>query len=174
MRTGINVVAAYVAWFAVAFLAARGHLAAAVLPSLAAVVLHLGLTPAGEHGQEIRLLFVALLIGIAVETALVALGFVVHAEGLSFGIVPPAFMIGLWLAFATMTNVALRWLRHRPFLTALLAFVAAGPSYYAGAKLGAIALGEPALMSCIGIGLVWMPALPLLMYAARRLDQPRS
>ncbi len=174
MRTGINVAAAYISWFAVALLAARGHLLAAVLPSLAAVALHLGLTPNDERGQNLRLMGVALLIGIVVETALVSLGFVRHAAGLSFGILPPAFMIGLWLAFATMTNVALGWLRDRPLLTALLAFAASGPSYYAGAKLGAISLGEPVLLSCIGIGLVWMGALPLLMFAALRLAQPRS
>lgn len=174
MRTGINVAAAYLSWLAVALLAARGHLVAAVLPSLAAVALHLALIPASARGQDLRLMFVALLLGIVVETALVSLGFVVHAAGLSFGILPPAFMMGLWLAFATMTTVALQWLQDRPLLTALLAFAASGPSYYAGAKLGAIAIGEPVLLSCIGIGLVWMAALPLLMFAARRLAQPRS
>lgn len=171
MQVLANVVAGYVAWVAVAFLAARGQPLLALLPSLAAVVLHLATTANAARGTELRLVLLAIPVGFGVESILLRAGITGYAEGAAWGGLPPAFMIGLWMAFATFLNVSLAWLKVRPVLAVLLGAIAAAPSYYAGSRIGALTLAEPLVLSLAAIGLLWAVALPLLLGAARRMKR---
>jgi len=171
MQVLVNIVAGYLAWLAVAILAARGEPLLAVLPSLAAIGLHFAVMPAPVRGNELRLIALAIPVGFVVETILLKTGVTRYAEGASIGGLPPLFMIGLWMAFATFLNVSLAWLKARRGLVVLFGALASGPSYYAGAKIGALTLAEPTLLSLAAIGACWMVAFPLLMAAARRLDR---
>jgi hypothetical protein len=167
----VNVLVGYAAWLAVALLAARGAPLMAVLPSLFAVVLHLALKERGARGREAILSLIAALVGLVVECLLMHIGVTSYAVGATTAGLPPAFMIGLWMAFATFINVSLAWLKPRVALAALLGAVASGPSYLAGSKLGALTLGEPIWQSLVIIGLLWAVAFPLLVIVARRLDR---
>lgn len=175
MRIAVNVVVAYAAWFAVAWLAARGDVLLAAVPSLAAIGVHLLTSPAAERPGEVRLALAAGAIGLAADTVHAALGLVDFGQGQLFGVLPPLFMIALWMAFASMLNVSLAWLRGRWALAAVLGAAGGAASYYAGAKLGAIGLGDPLWRSLAGIGAVWAFVFPLLMWLSGRLGgQPRS
>lgn len=167
----VNVVAGYAAWLGVALLAARGEPMLAVLPSLGAIMLHLVLTQPGARIREANLSLIAAPVGLVVEALLMRAGVTSYSEGASVAGWPPAFMIGLWMAFATFINVSLAWLKPRLALAVLLGAVASGPSYLAGSKLGALTLGEPLWQSLITIGLLWAVAFPLLVIVARRLDR---
>jgi Protein of unknown function (DUF2878) len=167
----LNVALSYAAWFAVALLAAQGAFGLAVLPSVAALLIHLAVTPAGQRRPEAMLAAAAIPLGLAVETIHMAAGATRYANGASIGGLPPAFMIGLWAAFATLINVALGWLKDRLWLAAAFGALASGPSYYAGSKLGALALGEPVWQSLATIGAVWAVAFPLLILMARRITR---
>lgn len=167
----VNVVVGYAAWLAVALLAAQGAPLLAVLPSLLAVVLHLVLTGRGARGREALLSLAAAPVGGVVEALLMHMGITSYAAGATMAGLPPAFMIGLWMAFATFINVSLAWLKPRLALAALLGAVASGPSYLAGSKLGALTLAEPVWQSLMAIGAIWAVAFPLLVIVARRLDR---
>jgi hypothetical protein len=169
MQAVMNVVLSYAAWFAVAMLAAQGEFGLAVVPSLVALVIHLGVMPADKRRTELLLAAAAVPIGLCVETIHMASGATHYAEGATVGGLPPAFMVGLWAAFATLINVSLAWMKDRMWLAVLFGALAAGPSYYAGSKIGALSLGEPVWQSLVIIGAVWAVAFPLLIVMARRI-----
>lgn len=172
MLVFLNIAASYAAWFAVAMLAARGHFLLAVLPSLAAVGLHLALTPSAGRRAELLLSTAACGLGLIVEAIHMAAGAIHYAPQATPGGLPPAFMVGLWAAFATLVNVSLAWIKDRLLLAAIFGALASVPSYYAGSKLGALEFGEPVWQSLAIIGLVWAVAFPLLLQFARTLDRP--
>lgn len=168
MRIAVNIVAFYAGWFGAALAAAQGETLLAVLICLAVVALHVGLSAA--RGQELRLAAASVLIGFIAETLLISTGltrFTAHNPGSVF---PPAWMLALWAAFATLINVSLTWLKPRLAVAAGLALIGAPPSYLAGEKLGALALATPLPVSLIAIGAVWAIAFPLLLVFARRLE----
>jgi hypothetical protein len=165
----LNVMINYAAWLAVASLAARGQFALAVLPSLGAVVVHLVTTPSGRRRPELLLSLAALPLGLLVEGINMASGATQYATGASIAGLPPAFMLGLWMAFATMANVSLAWLKERTIVAAVFGALAAPASYYAGAKIGALTMGEPVWMSAAIIGAAWAVAFPTLLWVAKRM-----
>lgn len=171
MRVLMNVVLSYVAWFGVAMLAAQGEFGLAVVPSLVAVVIHLGMTPAERRRPEMVLAAAAIPLGFCVESIHMAAGATRYAAAATVGGWPPAFMIGLWAAFATLINVSLAWMTERLWLAVLFGALAAGPSYYAGSKIGALTLGEPVWQSLVIIGAVWAVAFPLLIVMARQINR---
>lgn len=170
MLVFLNIAASYSAWFAVATLAARGHFFLAVVPSVAAVGLHLALTPTGGRRAEVVLMTAACVLGFIVEAIHMAAGATNYVPDATPGGLPPAFMVGLWSAFATLVNVSLAWLKDRVLLAAIFGALASGPSYFAGSKLGALELGEPVWQSLAIIGAVWAVAFPLLLQCARILE----
>lgn len=174
MLVFLNIAASYAAWFAVAMLAARGHFLLAVMPSLAAVALHFAFTPATGRRSELLLITAAIALGFVVEAIHMAASATRYSPLATRGGLPPAFMIGLWAAFATLVNVSLAWLKGRVLLASVFGAVASGPSYYAGSKLGALQLGEPVWQSLLIIGVVWAVAFPLLLQFALVLDRTGS
>lgn len=165
----LNVVLSYAAWFAVATLAARGEFALAVLPSLAVVAIHIAVMPAERRRPEMLLCLSAVPIGFLVEGFNMAAGATSYAAGAAIAGTPPAFMLGLWMAFATLANVSLAWLKDLLWLAVAFGGLAAAPSYYAGSKIGALSLGEPLWLSLMIIGAAWAVALPVLLWIARRI-----
>lgn len=167
----MNVALNYAAWFSVAMLAAQGEFGLAVVPSVVALVIHLGMMPALKRRPELVLSAAAIPLGLVVETISMAAGATQYAEGATYGGLPPAFMIGLWAAFATLINVSLAWMKDRLWLAVLFGALASGLSYFAGSKIGALTLGEPVWQSLVTIGAVWAVAFPVLILVARRLDR---
>lgn len=169
MLVVLNFVLSYGAWLAVATLAARGDFLWAVVPSLIAVAGHLLLMPPERRRPDFLLCLAAIPLGVAVEGWNMATGATRYAAGAEVAGGPPLFMIGLWMAFATLPNVSLSWLKQRPAVAVLFGAIAAAPSYYAGAKIGALTMGEPIWQSLVLIGAAWAMALPALLYLARRI-----
>jgi hypothetical protein len=169
MRIAINIAAFYAAWFGAAFAAARGELLAATLICLAAVALHVALS--SNRTLELRLAAAAVMIGFVVESLLLVGGatrFTAHDPGLLF---PPAWILALWAAFATLINVSLDWIKTRLPLAALFGALGAPPSYWGGEKIGAIAVGTPVEWNFLAIAVIWAIGFPLLVAFARRLER---
>lgn len=164
----INVFLAYINWFAVAILAGIGKPLFALLPSLGVVGIHLLMTSSENRVPQVALLLKAALIGFLSETLFIYIGTVSYPENGSWGYIPPLFMVGLWVAFATTLQTSLFWLHSRLLLSAAFGFLVSGPSYYAGEKLGALLLARPLLTSLLEIGTVWCFAFPFLLFLARR------
>lgn len=154
-------------WFACALGAAAGRPWLGV--AAAALLLTLHLRSAARPEREVPLLFVAGLVGLAVDTALVQFGAIRFTSGIVIDGVTTPWMLALWLLFAATWHVSLFWLHRRPLRAALFGALGGPLAYGAGELLGAIELGEtPAAL--FAIAAIWAPALALLTVAAARID----
>jgi hypothetical protein len=120
------------------------------------LALHLALVP--DRARELRLLVAAGAAGWAAELAMRASGATSFASG-----AVPAWMVALWVNFASTLNWSLDWLRGRFALAALLGAVAGPLSYWGGERLGALSVPRPLV-----VGLVWAVATPALVWLAAR------
>ena len=168
MRIAINVAAFYAAWFGAVLAAAKGWPVAAVGASIAVVVLHLVITP--RRGVEFGLIVASAIAGCIVETVLVQAGLASYASAGPVEGFAPAWLVALWMAFATLFNVSLGWLKSRLWLAISFSFVGGPASYYAGEKLGGMMLAEPLWISLGAIGVLWAIAFPALLVIARITD----
>ena len=166
VRLIVNAVAFYAAWFAVALTAAKGSSVLALLVGLAVVAVHLAL--AERVADELRVIAAAAVLGFVVETLLLKLGVTTFAAADNGPHLPPNWMIALWMAFATLPNISFAWLHSRYWLAAILGFLGGPLSYWAGARLGAMAIAPPLWPSLAIIGVLWAIAFSLLMWIARR------
>lgn len=168
MRIALNVVAFYAAWFGAVLSAARGEGAIAAAILITTIILHLVLVQ--RKSPELTLMGISAGVGLLVETLLMQLGFSTYSAPGPIGGLPPLWLVLMWAAFATLFNVSLAWLKHRLGWAALLAAVGGSASYYAGARLDGMMLGDPLWVSLAVIAALWALAFPLLLVVARRFD----
>lgn len=129
---------------------------------VAAVAVRVGL---GWRELDAKLLLSAAVIGFVGEWLLVTLGAIDYApRARTAGTLVPAWMIALWVNFATTLHSSLAWLQGRYVAATMAGAIAAPFSYWAGRRLGAIVLNpEPVYWIC-GIGLLWAVATPVLVW----------
>lgn len=162
-----NIIAFQIGWFACVLGAARGLEAWGI--GVAAIVIILHLLTASKPRVELALVVLAAAIGLAWETLLVAMGWIDYPGSRWVIGLTPAWMVTLWMVFATTLNVSLAWLKARPLLAAALGAMSGPAAYYGGARLGALVLAEPVhALAALAIG--WATLTPILLLAARRLD----
>ncbi len=156
------------AWFACVIGAAQGAAGYGIAAVVA--VLALLLAASRERIAELRLIALAMAVGVIWDSLLARTGVVVYA---SPGPLPgwaPAWILALWALFAPMLREPLRWLHGRPLLAALVGGVGGPLSYAAAARLGACRFPDPALaMAVLAAG--WALIVPLLLAAAQRLER---
>lgn len=166
MRVFGNVILFQLGWFACVAGAANGYAREGALAAAAIVAWHV--LRAAQPRRELLLAAGAAAAGALFETALVQAGWVRFESGVLLEGTAPYWMVALWALFATTLNVSLKSLQSRPWLAAALGAVGGPLAYYAGARLGALQLVQPAAMlAALAVG--WALLTPLLLSAARRL-----
>jgi len=127
----------------------------------------LALSPARR--EDLWLAGAAVALGLLWDTAMLRTGVVAYA---SPGPVPgwaPAWILALWLLFATLLRGPLQWLHGRWRLSALLGGIGGAFSYWSAVRLGAGYF--PHLQAALLVlGLGWAVMTPLLTELARRLE----
>ena len=109
------------------------------------------------------------LVGLTIDLALVSggiLDFNPHT-------LLPAWMILLWLLFATTLNLSLGWLRRYFWITALAGGFAFPLNYRIGAELGAVSFSAPTPLVLALLASVWMVGLPLLVRLSSTVENYR-
>lgn len=174
-----NFVLFQLAWFAAVVGAARGAPWLGVVAVTAAVAFHLGVRAAGElpRRRELAFLLVVTLAGAALDTLVARLGTIRYAEGgaasgsgprfvaVAF---PPAWIVALWLLFATLFHRSMAWLQGRPWLAALFGLLGAPLSYVGGERLGAVAFPDPRWRGLLVAAGTWAVAMPFLLALSAR------
>ncbi|GAB2590708.1 DUF2878 domain-containing protein [Dyella jejuensis] len=165
-----NLIGYQLVWFAAVIGAARG----AAWPGLISGLLFISwqTVTAKRPEVELRLLAIALLLGIVIDGVMAQRGWARYATS------SPAFpehgapwwILALWMSFATTLNRSLAYLRDRPWLALALGAIGA-PLAYLGAQRGwhAVVFAAPAWRGIGWIAASWALALPLLAWLARRL-----
>ncbi|MGB8693514.1 MAG: DUF2878 domain-containing protein [Steroidobacteraceae bacterium] len=162
-----NFIAFQFGWFACVMGAARGWPLTGT--AIGAVIVAWHIVRAARPREELKLIGVALLIGVLWDSALIAFGLTDFTSGtLLVGLAPP-WILALWALFSTTLNLSLRWLRQRWLLAALLGAVAGPLSYWAGARLGAVQLVAP-WPALIALSIGWALMTPVLVIVASRCD----
>lgn len=171
MNVIVNVLAFQAAWLACVFGAANG-MAWVGLAAVAAVVgLHLARTD--RPLTELALAVVCGAAGIAGEGALMAAGLAGYASPGPIGWLPPLWLVGMWVAFATTLNVAFAPLRGKPLMAAAVGATFGPVAYFAGSRIGAMTLVEPVWVALAAIGAMWAIALPALLQLSASLQASR-
>lgn len=160
-----NLVLFQAGWFAAVLGAANGM--SWLGPLAIGFILAFHLYRASERSREGLLILAILLVGFVFESLLAFSGWVAYPGHESW--IAPLWMIALWGNFATTLNVALRSLRSRTWLLALLGMVGGPLAYWGGASLGAMTWLEPwPVLAYLALG--WAFLTPLLGRLARNFD----
>jgi len=156
-----------IGWFACVLGAASGRSASGAIIAVTLVAVHLWLTTL--RIAQTKLVAVALLVGLSVDTTLINLGVFRFSDLPGTTILPPFWMSVLWIQFATTLRYCLGWLSERYLLCAILGFTGAPIAFLGGERLGAIVFAEPRLWNLFVLGTVWAVAIPLLVFLSDRL-----
>ncbi len=154
-----------IAWFACLLGAAGGQPLAGVAIALGVAGLHLAL--ARSPATELAIVLLTGVIGGVWEYVMMNQDWVRYA-GAESARFPPAWIIALWLSFATTFNIALRWLQDRLIMAALLGLIGGPLAWYAGQRMGALVLPDPPL-DLMFIGAGWAVLMPLLLRLTQEL-----
>lgn len=158
-----NLVGFQAVWFASAFGAGSGRpwLGPAVLALYVAG--HFAMTPSRD--RDLRMLALALPLGLLVDSAFVLAGGLVYASPGPLPALAPAWILGMWIGFALTLRHSMGFLAERPAWAAAFGLLG-GPLAYAGAAraFDAVAIAASPLAVFAALGLAWALAMPL-MYA---------
>ncbi len=124
---------------------------------------------AQRPAPEALLVAAAATVGLAWDSALVALGLMSYPSGNFAPGLAPHWIIAMWALFATSLNLSMSWLKGRPRLAALFGAVGGPMAYLAGERLGGLEMPDPVLALAVqAVG--WAIILPLLTRLATRLN----
>jgi len=172
MRLIGNVVLFQAAWFASVLGAARGLYWAGPAATLVAVAVRLA--QAQDRRKEALLLLSCGILGFAADTALVALGLFLPVRGSFPAPWSPPWMVAMWVNFGATLNVSMAFLKGRPVLSAVFGALGGPLAYFAGARLGAASVPEPAWAGLAAVAVAWGIAMPALSTLAGRDHQASS
>lgn len=161
-----NVIGNQCVWFCAVAGAGRGLAWPGVVAAAGFVAWQVAIAPLPRG--EMKLVALAVLLGLAVDGLAGGMGWVVYAAQSGSSWLAPTWILGLWAAFAVMLTVSLRALQGHLLLAAALGALGI-PLAYLGAARGweAVALNAPAWHGLAWLALAWALALPVMLYAAR-------
>jgi hypothetical protein len=165
MRLILNIAGFQVGWFACVLGAAYGQLGAGPAAVLLLFLLHLALSE--DKPREVLLALTAAATGFVFDSLLIAAGTFSPVRETLPAPFSPLWLTAMWVNFALILNVSLRWLRGRYLLGAVLGFFGGPLAYFAGARLGAIRIPEPLALKLLVLALAWALAVPLLLRISR-------
>lgn len=174
MKLVANILGYQAVWFAAVYGAGRGATWPAVLA--AAVFAVWQLARSTQRALEIRLIGVALVLGMLLDGALAFTG-LLHYSASSPAVPPggaPVWILALWVAFALTLNQSLRWLRARPLVAVIFGALGGPLAYAAAARVaGAVTFAAPAWqpLACLAAG--WGAAVLLLGHGAGSWQRAR-
>lgn len=173
--TWFNLIGYQVVWFTVVIGAGHGRPGWGLVVGALFVASQLGVS---RHiVRECGLLGMALLMGTAVDGVPSMLGWW-HYASPSPALPPggaPAWILMLWLSFATTLGRSMSFVRGRPVVAALLGAIGAPMAYLAAARgWQAVLLPASSVLPVLWLGVTWGLALPLLSHMAISPSSPRQ
>lgn len=111
---------------------------------------------------EVSLLFKVLVVGFCLELLYLYVDVLVRSDGV---LIPPVWLLLIWVLFATTFSYSLRWLRKKLYLSAIFAAIAAPLSYYAGVNLNSLmSFNSDIFFSVALIAVSWAITFPFLLW----------
>lgn len=167
----VNFVAFQAGWFACVLSAANGLPWLGLLIVSLIVAMHL--KTAGSPHHELKLLVLCVVMGLVFDSFLVSSGWLRYPSGMLFSGIAPYWILAMWALFSTTLNSSMDWLKGSLVLSSVMGAVFGPLSYLAGQRLGAIELID-FRSSLIALAVIWALVMPILTFAANRLDGRRT
>lgn len=161
-----------VVWFVAVIGAGRGLAWPGVLATALFAAWRLGVSR--QRDVELRLILIALVIGVLLDGIGVSTGLLSYAAPWPWPELP-VWLTALWIAFALTIVPLFGYLHARPWLAALFGAIG-GPLAYLGAAHGwyAVSLTPPLWRPLLLLAVGWGITLPLLTTLARRWSRTPS
>ena len=157
-------------WLAAVVGASRGHPWLGMNVALALLGAHLALT--NPRRSELTLVLVSGLMGLVVDSLLVAMGLLRFPSGSVVSWLCPPWIIAMWMQFATTLRFSLEWIGRRLIVAVVFGALGGPLAYVIGERLGAVELGAPPAMTPLVLGTMWAGAVPMLSALAGRDPRP--
>lgn len=171
-----NLVSFQVCWFAFVWGGASGRWWLGFIPL--AVFAAWQLKASRWPRTDLGLMAVALLFGIAIESAMAASGLFTYASPVPSADWAPLWMLGMWLNFALTINHSMAWFKSKLALGALFGLFGGPLTYWlAGRAWGAVTIAEPQWPALLVLGIAWAIAMPVLCALAVRwvrIEEPAA
>jgi hypothetical protein len=123
-----------------------------------------------KRKEEIKLVALCCLLGMAIDTLQQGLGLFTFAVESSWPFHLPLWIVVIWSLFSTILRFSLFWLRGRYLLAALLGALGGPLAYSSGISLGVAHFGDNPQLTIIVLAVVWALILPLLLWISQKLD----
>jgi hypothetical protein len=137
-------------------------------PAAATAFVAAMLAAGGRRRDDLRMLAIALPLGLAMDSGFAASGWLVYAESGPWPALAPAWIVSLWAGFALTLNHSMAFLGARPAAAALFGLAGGPLAYWTAAEaFGAVAFGVPAAWAMGALALGWAAVLPLLFLLGR-------
>ena len=157
-----NAIFFQITWFACVFGSANNLIWPGLLCCVAFAIWQL--MPKRRHAKDIRVVILAILLGLAIDSSWVQLGLLNYSHQWPHSALAPLWIIALWVAFALTINHSLSWLTKHPLLPALMGLIGAPLSYLAGQKLGAIHFNDDPMFVLCSLAIIWALAISILYF----------
>ncbi len=124
----------------------------------------------GKARADLRLLALALPLGLLLDSAFAASGWLVYAEPWPWTWAAPVWIWALWVGFAMTLNHSMGFLRGQPWLAAAFGALGGPLAYWTAAgAFDAVSFGRPVLWVLLALAIGWAAILPLLFALDQRL-----
>ncbi|MDH5368610.1 MAG: DUF2878 domain-containing protein [Gammaproteobacteria bacterium] len=156
----INIILFQVGWFACVLTAASSLPYFGAFISLVILGTHVFISK--QYRQELRMIFIAMMIGFIWDSLLVSIGWITYQSGMVFDFMAPYWIVLMWALFAITINSSLSWMKEKLALASLFGAIAGPLAYYAGVKLGAVYFIYE-LNALVALSIGWAVFTPLLL-----------
>ena len=163
-RAAVNFVVFQAGWWACVLGAAHDMATAGSLFAVVIIAAHIALV--AQPLRELRLVAIALLIGVVWDSALLMSGWLDFHSGFLVPGMAPHWILALWALFAITLNHSLAWLHGRLSVAAVLGAIAGPLAYWGGVQTGAVFFFEP-LYALLALAAGWAVFTPLLVRLAQ-------
>jgi hypothetical protein len=163
----VNFIGFQVGWFACVLGAAHDKELLGMIIALGVVIYHI--VTQGDSRKELKLVLVAIAIGLLWETWVLNLDILRYPSHSELLFWPPSWLIMMWALFATTINLSMGWLKGRWALSVLMGAVFGPLAFIGGEKLGAVVFLDSTL-SIITLSVGWGLLMPLLLWIAERIN----
>lgn len=159
----INFILFQLGWFACVLSAANQQ--ALLGAGLAMMFMLYHIVTLENKASEIKIIIIAMLIGLVWDSVLVSLGWLNYSDGMITDQLAPYWIVVMWGLFAMTLNHSLAWLKSKLMIASVFGLVAGPLAYYAGYKLGAVVFIEQT-QALIALSISWAIFTPLLLKLA--------
>jgi hypothetical protein len=169
VRTLIHVVGQTAGWFACVIGAARQRHWLGVVVVASLVAMHLVARGDRTVRRILALVLISIPFGFCFDSLLIAGGVYEPVRWVLPAPFATIWLIALWVNFALIIDIPLRWLQGHLVVAAVFGGVFGPAAYLAGQRLGALRIAEPVTFHIAILGTAWALGLAALMLIARWL-----